>query len=138
MVAWQPAPDPPRTAYSIYGHSGSTIAVPAPTPGWNVNQPVISELPVIRPEPEFDWVQPRHHRVLVTFCTSCCKRNWNERSFEWHARLGVRNAEDHYLMAPQLQGMRQCGHGIEVTGCWITKCSQSCHCSLQSIDFKRQ
>jgi hypothetical protein len=35
-VAWQRAPNPPRTAYSIHGHSGSTIAMPAPAASWNV------------------------------------------------------------------------------------------------------
>jgi hypothetical protein len=55
-----------------------------------------------------------------------------------HARLGVRNPEDHYLMASQLQGARQRRHRIEMSGSRKTKCSQSRHCPLQFIDFKRK
>jgi len=47
-VAWQAVPNPPRSAYSIHGHSGSTIAIPAPTVYWNVHQPATSGLPVIQ------------------------------------------------------------------------------------------
>jgi hypothetical protein len=36
-VAWQPAPDPPRTGYRIHGHSASTIAIPVPAASWNVS-----------------------------------------------------------------------------------------------------
>jgi len=54
-----------------------------------------------------------------------------------HMRLGVFDSEDHYLMAPQLQGACQSGHWIEMTGSRETKSAKSCHGSLQSIDFKR-
>jgi hypothetical protein len=44
-----------------------------------------------------------------------------------HPRLGIRNPEDHYLVASQLQGTRQRGHWIQMTGPRKTKCSQSRH-----------
>ena len=38
-AAWQPAPNPPRSAYSIHGHSGSTIAIPrSATAEWLFHQ----------------------------------------------------------------------------------------------------
>src|ERR1039457_3354249 len=52
-----------------------------------------------------------------------------------HPRLGIRNPEDHYLVASQLQGTRQRGHWIQMTGPRKTECSQSRHCYLQSLDF---
>jgi hypothetical protein len=48
-----------------------------------------------------------------------------------HTCLGVNYPEDHYLMTSQLQGMRQRGHRIEMTGSRKTKCPKFCHCPLQ-------
>src|ERR1035441_7096243 len=58
--------------------------------GTNLRNWVTSGLAVIRPEREFGWVQSRQHGMPGTFCTSCCKRNWNERSLERH-QAGIRH-----------------------------------------------
>ena len=41
-------------------------------------------------------------------------------------------------MASQLQGARQRGHRIEMTGSRKTECTQSRHCPLQFVDFDAQ